>query len=75
MSKGSAVLAALAIGGGILLQIPSRGGHAEHHAADGHGHAPAAAAAAVSAPATHPGAHPAEHPGARTVTLAVSGMT
>lgn len=66
MSKRSWLLVALALGAGILLQIPSWGGHAEHHAADGHDHGPAAGTDVAAT---------AERPGTRTVTLEVTGMT
>ena len=56
---------AVVIGGGILLQIPTWGGHSEHHAEDGHDHASAVAASAATA---------AEN-GDRAVGLAVTGMT
>ena len=38
MSKRSWFLIAVVLGGGILLQIPTWGDHAEHHAEDGHDH-------------------------------------
>ena len=66
MSKRTWFLVALALGGGILLQIPTWGGHAEHHAADGHAHCSTAGVT---------GAAHAEHPGMRTVALEVTGMT
>lgn len=66
MSKRSWLLVGLVLGGGILLQIPSWGGHAEHHAEDGHHHGSVTEMAASVA---------AENPGQRTVTLEVTGMT
>jgi hypothetical protein len=66
MSKRTWLLIGLVLGGGILLQIPSWGGHAEHHAADGHDHG----SMVGMADAAH-----AERPGTRTVTLEVTGMT
>jgi len=66
MSKRAWMLVALVLGGGILLQIPSWGGHAEHHAADGHDHE------SMDGMAT-PGV--AENASQRTVALEVTGMT
>ncbi len=63
MSKRSWFLVGLVLGGGILLQIPSWGGHAKHHAADGHDHE----SMAETATANRPGHH--------TVALKVAGMT
>ncbi|MFQ5679934.1 MAG: hypothetical protein ACE5HP_10810 [Gemmatimonadota bacterium] len=66
MSKRTWFLVGLVLGGGILLQIPSWGGHAEHHAADGHDHGSMAEAADAAR---------SERPGMRTVALEVTGMT
>jgi len=66
MSKRSWILVSLVLGGGILLQIPSWGGHAKHNAADGHDHG---SMIEVAATAT------AENPAQRTVALEVTGMT
>ena len=66
MTKRSWILVGLALVGGILLQIPSWGGHAEHHATDGHDHGRVAGMAASAT---------AERPGTRTVNLEVTGMT
>ena len=66
MSKRSWLLVGLVLGGGVLLQIPGWGGHAEHHATDGHDHG---SMAQIAAAAT------AEHPGQSVVTLEVTGMT
>lgn len=66
MSKPTWLLVTVALGGGILLQIPSWGGHAEHDAADGHDHASMTAMAASMT---------AESPGERVVALEVTGMT
>jgi len=60
------MLVALALGGGILLQIPSWGGHAAHHAADGHDHGSMDGMAASGV---------AENASQRTVALEVTGMT
>lgn len=80
MSNRTWLLVAVALGGGILLQIPSWGGRAEHDADDGHDHAELAAEMAgmdgemadTEMSASSP---EAERPGARTVALEVTGMT
>ncbi len=63
MSKRSWLAVTLVIGVGILLQIPDRGGHIEHHATDGHDHGSMALGPVEGTP------------GQRTVVLEVTGMT
>jgi hypothetical protein len=66
MSKRSWFLVVLALGGGILLQIPDWGGHAEHYAGDGHDHP---SVGRVTASLVE------ENRGERVVVLEVTGMT
>lgn len=72
MSKRTWLLVGLVLGGGILLQIPEWGGHADHHAGDGHEHESMTEISdMVDGAATKTGDAAAR----RTVALEVSGMT
>lgn len=72
MSKRTWLLVGLVLGGGILLQIPEWGGHADHHADDGHEHeSMVAISEMVHGAATEKAAAAAT----RTVALEVAGMT
>lgn len=72
MSKRTWLLVGLALGGGILLQIPEWGSHAEHHAGDGHDHASVAEMEAMVEVTAMGDQENASTP---TVALEVTGMT
>lgn len=73
MSTRSWILIVAVIAGGILLQIPAWGGHAEHHPGDGHEHA--AHGVGEVAPNAATSLRVELPPGARRVDLEVTGMT
>jgi len=75
MSKRAWMLVALALGGGILLQIPTWGGHAEHHAGDGHDHAAMTGMASGQMESRATSATAVDDANQRTVALDVTGMT
>ena len=72
MSTRTWLFVGLVLGGGVLLQIPEWGGHAEHRAGDGHEHE---SMAEVSNLVDEAATETADAAAERTVALEVSGMT